>query len=368
MTSEHQPFDETTKAFYSNLFQNWGVKVETEREVFSRARKIDLVVTCRTEAERLKNTVFAHLRQLNAIEFKGFHDPLTITDFNRIMMRAWGMGVKKSPTQSDEESSDLTDNEEESSDDPPQLANEMTVTIVCVTRPDKILKQLSKEYRFVKKEAGIYYCDEILGKWIIHPSELDLVPKNYPLLPLARRDKLEDFISLCMREGLNDYLQLIIDIGLTTDPELIWRKLLEVRPMKHLIREETWPIIDQFFQEMPEAIGKLPTFQDALSESLRQGFQDGERHGFQDGERHGFQDGERHGFQDGKRHGERQGVLGNEHRILIRQLRHKFTRVPKGIVQHIETTTDLEQLDNWLDQVISAKKLAEIDFNLPQKT
>jgi len=195
--------DETTKAFYSNLFQNWGVKVETEREVFSRARKIDLVVTCRTEAERLKNTVFAHLRQLNAIEFK------------------------------------------------------------------------------------IYFSDDILERWIIHPSELDLVPKNYPLLPLARRKKLEQFIALCLDEGLNDYLQLIIDIGLVTEPELIWRKLLEVRSMKHMIREETWPIIDQFFQEMPEAIGKLPTFQDALSESLRQGFQDGERHGFQDGEQRG---------------------------------------------------------------------------------
>ena len=109
--------------------------------------------------------------------------------------------------------------------------------------------------------------------------------------------------------------------------------------MKHIIREETWPIIDQFFQEMPEAIGKLPTFQDALSQSLRQGFQDG------------FQDGEQQG----------------EQRVLIRQLRHKFNRVPKGIVQQIEATTDLEQLDDWLVQVISAKKLAEIDFNLPQK-
>ncbi len=35
MTSkQHEPFDETTKAFYSNLFQNWGLDVETEREVF----------------------------------------------------------------------------------------------------------------------------------------------------------------------------------------------------------------------------------------------------------------------------------------------------------------------------------------------
>ncbi len=136
------------------------------------------------------------------------------------MMRAWGMGVKKSPTKSDEESSDeessdLTDEEEESTDEPPQLAHKMTV--ICVTRPDKILNQLSKEYRFIKKETGIYLSDDILGRWIIHPSELDLVEKNYPLLPLARGKKLEQFIALCLDEGLNDYLQLIVDIGLATD-------------------------------------------------------------------------------------------------------------------------------------------------------
>ncbi len=340
MASEHEPFDETTKAFYYRLFQNWGVKVETEREVFSRARTIDLVVTCPTEAdrERLQNTVFSHFLQLNALELKGFHDPLTVDNFNRVMMRAWGMGVKKSVPKSEKQSDSTV--RKKTADEPHQLAHKMTVTMVCVTRPDKILDQLKEEYRFIAKETGIYLSDDILERWIIHPSELELVPKNYPLLPLARGDKLEDFISLCMREGRNDYLQLIMDIGLATDPELIWRKLLEVRPMKHLIREETWPIIDQFFQEMPEAIGKLPTFQDALSESLRQGFQDGERQG------------------------ERQG----EQRTLVRQLRRKFASVPKGIVQHIETTTDLEQLDNWLDQVISANKLAEIDFNLPQKT
>jgi phage tail tube protein FII len=99
--------------------------------------------------------------------------------------------------------------------------------------------------------------------------------------------------------------------------------------MKHnIIHEETWPIIDQFFQEMPEAIEKLPTFQDALAESQRQG----------------------------------------EKQMLVRQLRHKFSRIPKGIVQQIEATTDKEQLDNWSVQIISAKKLTEIDFNFPQKT
>jgi hypothetical protein len=332
---QREPFDETTKAFYHRLFKNWGLVVETEREVFSRSRTIDLVVAC-TDADQvqLQKTVFAHFRQLNAIELKGFHDPLTVDNFNRIMMRAWGLGVKKSEPKF-EELSDSTDNED-TTGEPSQLANEITLTMVCVTRPNKILNQLEKEYRFVAtKDAGIYHSDDILGRWIIYLSELDLVPKNYPLLPLAQGKKLDQFISLCVREGLNDYLQLILDVGLATDPELVWRKILEVKQMKHLIREDTWPIIDQFFQEMPEAIGKLPTFQEALAESqrcsLQQGLQQGEKIG--------------------------------EQRTLIRQLRRKFTRVPKGIVQRIETTSDLDQLDSWLDQVISAKKLAEIDFN-----
>jgi hypothetical protein len=44
------------------------------------------------------------------------------------------------------------------------------------------------------------------------------------LLTSKPREKLSQFISLCVREGLNDYLQLIIDIGVATDPELIWRR------------------------------------------------------------------------------------------------------------------------------------------------
>jgi len=331
MTSSHEPFDETAKAFYYRLFKNWGLSVETEREVFSHSRTIDLVVRCtNADRSRLQNTVFAHLRQLNAIELKGFHDPLTVDNYNRIMMRTWGLGVQKLKSKSGCHAKS----------EHPQLANEITVTIVCITRPNKILNQLEKEYRFVSTEdSGIYYCNEVLGKWIIHPSELELVEKNYPLLPLARGNKLEEFISLCVRKGLNDYLQLIMDIGLATDPDMIWHKILEVSKMKHLIREETWPIIDQFFQEMPEAMGKLPTFQEVLVESQRQFLQQGLQQGIQQGEQIG------------------------EKSALIRQLRRKFTGVPEGLIQQIEATTDIAQLDHWLDQIIFADNLADMDFN-----
>ena len=121
--------------------------------------------------------------------------------------------------------------------------------------------------------------------------------------------------------------QVYYDVGLATDPELIWHKILEVKEMKHQIREETWPVIDQFFREMPEAIGKISTFQEAL----------------------------------------RQSALSTEHRLVIRQLRRKFPKIPTNLVQHVEATIDIEQLDNWLDQIMSANELAEIDFKiLPQ--
>jgi hypothetical protein len=306
MTTE--PFDETAKAFYRRLFKNWGVSVETEREVFSNARTIDLVVSLSdADRDKLQHTVFAHFKSLNALELKGINDPLTEAEYNRILMRAYALGV--------------VDDDNESV----PLSNQMTVTIVCVRRPDKILTQLKKALKFKRIEAGIYQCRDVLEKWIICPSELALVPKNYPLLPLARGKRLEKFIALCVREGLNDYLRLILDIGLATDPEVIWRKILEVKQMRPMIREETWPIIDQFFREMPEAIGKLPTFQEALAAS------------------------------------EQQGALHQAHRTVLHQLQRRFNQVPNNIVQQIETTSDLEQLDTWLDQIMAAKELEEIE-------
>jgi hypothetical protein len=341
-TPEHEPYDETAKEFFQRLFMNWGIEVETEREVFSRSRKIDLVVKCSdADYAQLQNTPFAHFRQLNSLELKGINDPLTVANYFRIMMRVWALGDQERERQKLANQEKTTDNKTDNNDEddtsePLMLANQLTVTIVCVTRPDSILRQLKNEYRFVKtKENGIYHCDEVLGKWIIYPSELDLVPKNYPLLSLAQGKKLDEFISHCLREGLIDYLQLIIDIGLATDPDVIWQKILEVSKVKYQIREETWPIIDQFFQQMPEAMGKLPTFKSALTAAQQQSLQQGKQIG--------------------------------EQQTLIRQLHRKFAQVPPGIVQHINGTSDLEQLDEWLDQIILAHELADIDFKVPQR-
>lgn len=89
-----QPFDDTTKAYYRRYFENLQISAIAQYEVFARGRAIDLLVTClATDRQKLTNTVFAHFRAVNALEFKGYHDPLTAVNFNVIMMRAWGIAA-----------------------------------------------------------------------------------------------------------------------------------------------------------------------------------------------------------------------------------------------------------------------------------
>ena len=230
-------------------------------------------------------------------------------------MRAWGLGAMRK--------------REDGGFPATPLPNERTVTMICVTRPAKVLDELADVLGFVATaEAGVYHCNQALPQWIIHPTELAVIPKNYPLLPLARGAKLEEFIDYCLQAGLTDYLQLVVDVGLATDPEVIWRKLMEAQEMKMVISEETWPYIDQFFREMPEALQKLPSFRDALDES--------------------------------KAEGEAEGVLHTQRQTLLHILRHKFGELPEHVTQRIAETGDRTQLVRWLDQALDATTLAEL--------
>jgi len=323
MNVSNEPFDDTTKIFYRRFFERWGLAVETQRDVFFRGRSIDLVVTGIDSAtQQLQQTLFSYFRQINALEFKGIHDPLTVADYNRIMMRAWGLGgLETKPTAETSKKTDANRPFDQLEDNHPgRLPHHPTVTIVCVTRPNKILNQFKNELQFLPtKDAGIYHCNDRIPQWLIHPTELALAPKNYLLLPLARGKKLEQFIALCLEQGLLEYLQLTLDIGLITDPNVLWHKILEVMQMKPTIHESTRPYIDQFFRTMPEEMWKMPTFREALEEKQRHGVQ----------------------------------------RTLLNQLRHKFAPIPESVVQKIESTKNLEQLDGWAIKIMTAKSLAD---------
>jgi len=320
-------FDDTARKSYRRLFESWGLTVETERAVFSRSRMIDILVECtRADRERLKNTVFCNFRTFNGVEFKGNQDPLTPADVNVIMMRIWGLGAVKLIT--DEKA--LPAREMALRRERLKYPSQRTVTIICVTRPVNILSSLRHEFQFLPTdEPGVYFCDQILPRWIICPTELELIPKNYPLLPLATGEKLEQFIDLCVREGLDDYFQLAVDMGMTTEPELTLHKILEVHRMKRLkLSEETWQVVDQLvFHEMPEVQEKMSSLQQLLAENKKQAKQE--------------------------------GALHNQQRTLIRQLQRKFASVPVNVIDRVEKSDDLQQLDDWLDQVLVASSLTE---------
>jgi len=315
-----EPFDETAKTFYHRLFSSWGMKVETQREVFARARTIDLVVDCvRDDRKRLAITPFSHFREQNGIELKGNRDPLTDKDYNRSLMRIWALGgIDKPKGKKAKKVVRIVRN-----------PAKRTLTLICVTRPTKILSM--PDMKFVATDQpGVYLYDGQLPIWIIHPSELELIERNYPLLPLAKGHKLEQFIELCVREGLNDYLQLILDIGLSTDPDAILRKIMEVTQMPVKIREDTWSHINGFLKEVPEGFLKLSTFRDVLDEKERIGWREGEQ--------------------------------SAQQRILVRQLRRRFPQAPETVVQRIEATESINVLDRWLDEILIANDLADTEL------
>lgn len=351
-----QPFDDSAKNFYQRFFSDLGMRTTTQYEVFSRSRSIDILVECAIEdLPKLHDTVFHHFRRVNVLELKGSHDPLTATDFNLIMMRAWGLGVNdKTKDSSETNDNDELDNAGDDEDDradvdsvyltPKQRAetpSQRTITIVCVTRPQRVLNTLHAEFRFEPTaEAGVY-CnhDHRIPVWIIHPTELALKPANYPLLPLARGPKLEQFIELCVAEGLVDYLQLTLDVGVSIDPNTVWRKIMEVMNMKVTIREDTWPYIDEFFQKVPEAFQKLPKLREAVDKHAQQVAAQATI----------------------------EGEIQAQQKTLLLVLRHRFRKVPVHLVKQIETMRDRQVLNRWLEQALDAETINQINFTgVPQ--
>lgn len=357
-----QPFDDLAKNFYQRFFTDLGMRTTTQYEVFARSRSIDILVECASEdLPKLSDTVFHHLRRVNVLELKGNRDPLTASDFNLIMMRAWGLGVNDktkefSETNEDDALDSAGDDEDDRADvdsvylTPKQRAetpSQRTITIVCVARPQRVLNTLQTEFRFEPTaEAGVY-CnnDHRIPVWIIHPTELALKPANYPLLPLARGPKLEQFIELCVTEGLVEYLQLTLDIGVAVDPNTVWRKIMEVMNMKVIIREDTWPYIDEFFQKVPEAFQKLPTVRDAL-----------DKHAQQVAERAVAQA----VAQATQAASDRE--IQNQQQTLLLVLRHRFSKVPARLIKQIEAMRDRQVLNRWLEQALDAETIQQLNF------
>jgi hypothetical protein len=61
--------------------------------------------------------------------------------------------------------------------------------------------------------------------------------------------------------------------------------------------------------------------------------------------------------------GRLKGGVWARQQTLIRQLRLRFSRLPRALEQIIRGTDDLARLDAWLDGVVSAQRLDEIGIS-----
>ncbi len=62
--------------------------------------------------------------------------------------------------------------------------------------------------------------------------------------------------------------------------------------------------------------------------------------------------------------GHARGQLETARATLVRQLCVRFGELPDRIVATVQATTDLEQLNTWLDRVVTADTLEDISIGL----
>jgi hypothetical protein len=72
------------------------------------------------------------------------------------------------------------------------------------------------------------------------------------------------------------------------------------------------------------------------------------------------------GLKKGLKQGIKRGETRARRQTLLRLLRNRFGDLPPEMVDTIETTDGIEQLDRWLDQVVSARSLEQMKIGPPK--
>ena len=60
--------------------------------------------------------------------------------------------------------------------------------------------------------------------------------------------------------------------------------------------------------------------------------------------------------------GERKAAIQVRQQTLVRQLRRRFEEVPAEIVRAVQATRDIDRLDQWLDRLVVASSLDEVEI------
>jgi len=298
-----QDYDSAYKAFYESLFQRWNVPVETEVEISRRARTIDVVIKCLlTHLRLLKDTAFWFFRRINSFELKSPEDPLNLAGYMMIVSRAYGLLAKQTKEED-------------------RLPSNATITIVCSVRPDKILDGLKTEFAFFPtSEPGVYLSEKEIDRRIIVATELDVVEKNYPLLILAKGEKLLEFFEEIVRKGLTEYIEIMFRVGVSIDPETLMegvRRMSERSPEYQASLERAFT---KLFTFSPESMERISPFREVLEERERKA----------------------------------------KREDLSLLLESKFGSLSEELVSQLEAMRDVDELDRLFRRALEAQTLEEI--------
>ena len=163
-TRHHSP-DSIFKWIMNRQFTRLGIPIQTQVEVGYLPLTIDVVIEPRNEAEQqnVKSEIaLPDVGAHNLIEFKSENDRLTISGLQRIVARA-NLYMSQN---------DL-------------LAPDITVTIICAGTPKKVLSHYPSHIKFESLGGGYYRSTDKLPIYIVAINELEVTPKNYPLLMFA---------------------------------------------------------------------------------------------------------------------------------------------------------------------------------------
>ena len=157
-------------------FAQLALPVETQVEISRLPRTMDALVVLEQPPEREKvreQTVFNYFRVYNQIEFKGKNDPLTRDEYNLIRGRSYLYLGEKNIS-----------------------ASLMTVTIISARQPRSVLYHSTLDVKWKSESAGHYKSTDIFPVNLFVCNELEVIPKNYPLLLFAAsKEKFRQFVE-----------------------------------------------------------------------------------------------------------------------------------------------------------------------------
>jgi hypothetical protein len=168
-------------------FGQLSLPIETQVEVSRLPRTMDALVLLPKAEDRekvRKETAFDYFRVHNQLEYKGKEDRLTRNGYHLIIGRSHlYLGEKKIST------------------------SEMTVTIISSRKPRQVLYHSTADVRWEEVGFGHYKSTDLLPVHLFVCDELEMVPKNYPLLLFAAsKEKFRQFVEKIVSEDNTIYI------------------------------------------------------------------------------------------------------------------------------------------------------------------